>query len=254
MVFRADRDPYMDDKKAEFVQGIFSTASRTSIGFGPAKGKTENKCYWVADDTRDGCVSLRLLGSDLRPMGSPKNVSMAIFYEKFTPEVELWDFLVLKKVEEGDRHRDCGEYDMAETCYAKALAVDERNVRAAFGLGITYLSVGRAEESNMIFNKLSKLKRGLTQEHKHLFNEFGMALRRKNMLDEAVKYYEKALELAENDENLFLNVARAYLEKGQLERAAEYVKKALALKPDFAEAIAFRKYLEKKGCMDFTFS
>ncbi len=242
------------DKKTDFIQGIFSTASRTSIGFGPTKGKTENKCYWIAEDTREGCVSLRLLGSDLRPMGSPKSVSLPIFYEKFSPEVELWDFLVLKKIEEGDRHRESGEYDQAEACYEKAIAVDERNVRAAFGLGMTYLSVGRAEESTLIFNKLSRLKRGLTQEHKHLFNEFGMALRRKNMLDEAVKYYEKALELAENDENLFLNVARAYCEKGQLEKATEYVKKALALNPCFPEAQAFKKYLEKKGCMDFTFS
>lgn len=57
-------------------RGIFSSASRTSIGFGQAKTKTENKTYWVAEDTRDGCVSLRLLGSDLRPIGSPKHVRM----------------------------------------------------------------------------------------------------------------------------------------------------------------------------------
>lgn len=242
------------DNKEQFVQGIFSAATRTSIGFGQAKGKTESKTFWIAEDTRDGCVSLRLLGTDLRPVGSSKHVSLNVFYEKYSPEVDLWDFLVVKNIDQGDRHREDGEYDQAEECYSKAMAVDERNVRAAFGLGMTYLAVGCTEKATSVFNTLSKLKRGITSGHKHLFNELGMALRRKNMLDEAVKYYQKALELAENDENLFLNVARAYLEKGDPAKAAEYVKKSLAIKPDFPEALAFKKYLEKNGQMVFKFS
>lgn len=242
------------DNTGAFVRGIFSTATRTSIGFGQAKGKTEHKTFWIAEDTRDGCVSLRMLGADLRPVGSPKHVSLNVFEEKYVPEVDLWDFLVVKNIDEGDRCRESGEYDHAEECYGKALAVDERNIRAAFGLGMTYIAIGRTGEAISVFAALSKLKRGLALEHKHLFNEFGMALRKKNMLDEAVKYYERALELSENDENLFLNVARAHLDKGDLEKAALYVKKSLALKPDFTEALAFKKYLEKKGRMDFKFS
>ena len=67
------------------------------------------------------------------------------------------------------------------------------------------------------------------------------------MHGQAVEYYERALELTQDDEHLFYNVARACFEKGDLPKAAAYLRQALSLKPSFPEALEFMAFLDKRN-------
>jgi hypothetical protein len=62
------------------------------------------------------------------------------------------------------------------------------------------------------------LEAAFAPEHKHLFNEFGISLRKSRMVDQSIEYSTRALALTSTDENLHYNVARAYFEKGDTEK------------------------------------
>jgi len=120
-------------------------------------------------------------------------------------------------------------------------------VRANFGLGLTYLERGDDTKANDIFERLVKLDAAFEEEHKHLFNDFGINLRKNNMLDQSVEYYERAMELASTDENLFYNVARVFYEQEEFVKTAEFLEKAVEMNPNFQEAQKFLQFLQKKG-------
>jgi len=75
-------------------------------------------------------------------------------------------------------------------------------------------------------------------EHKHLFNDFGINLRKNEMYDQAVEYYARALELSPNDENLHYNIAKAHSFAGNDIKALEHLHSALSIRGDFPEARA----------------
>ena len=83
-------------------------------------------------------------------------------------------------------------------------------------------------------------------EHKHLFNEFGIALRKKQMFDEAIRYYHRAIELTQKDENLYLNLARAHFEKGDRAPAFANLRICLEINSAHGEAKSFLKYMARE--------
>ena len=112
---------------------------------------------------------------------------------KFSPEPEFYLNSVFPKMQElqrdiehGDAHRENGETFAAEYEYSRALKVDEENVRANFGIGLTYLERGDNAKAEDIFHRLVKLDATFEPEHKHLFNEFGINLRKSKMLTESM--------------------------------------------------------------------
>jgi tetratricopeptide (TPR) repeat protein len=124
--------------------------------------------------------------------------------------------------------------------------VDEENVRANFGLGITYLERGESGKAENIFERLVKLEAAFEPEHKHLFNEFGIKLRKTGMLDQAVEYYTRAMELSNHDEHLFYNLARAYREKKDVAKAVDYLLQSLEINPALDVSIKFLDWLISK--------
>jgi tetratricopeptide (TPR) repeat protein len=151
-----------------------------------------------------------------------------------------------KTIARGDRYRANGEHFSAEMEYGSALKVDEENVRANFGLGITYLERGEGGKAENIFERLVKLDAAFEEEHKHLFNEFGIKLRKNKMLVQSITYYERAMELSAYDENLFYNLARAYLDDKKIEKSLEFLLKSLNINPTLEPAVKFLQWLVTK--------
>jgi len=179
-------------------------------------------------------------------------VTMEEFLSKYSPEPEFYVSTVYPKmkelgttIERGEKARQAGATYSAEFEFQNALDVDEENVKANFGLGLTYMERGESNKANDIFNRLVKLDAAFQTEHKHLFNEFGINLRKTGMQDQAIDYYERALEMTSNDENLHYNIARAYFEKGVLDKCSSHLQKALDLNKDHAEAAKFLEFLKK---------
>lgn len=241
-------------EKKQAIEGVFSNQEMRKVGTGTTTRKTIQKSYWYAIEQPEGDVELQPLNTNYIPAGPKKRIGVNEFLELFSPEPEFYVSNVLPKVKEvnktiarADRHRSNKEFFSAEMEYSNALRVDEENIRANFGLGITYLERGENNKAEDILARLVKLEGAFEAEHKHLFNDFGINLRKNGLFDQSIAYYSRALELSRHDENLYYNVARAYLEKKDPAQALDYLLKGLAINPLQETLLKFLMWMLTKG-------
>lgn len=242
------------DANRDRISGVFSSQEVKRVGTGTTTRKTIQKAFWFCEELADGNVEVQPLNPNYVPSGPKKQVTREQFLSLFSPEPEMYVSTVYPKMRElnktvarGDRHRANKEYYSAEMEYGNALKVDEENIRANFGLGITYLERGESAKADNIFERLVRLDAAFESEHKHLFNEFGIKLRKNQMVDQAITYYERAMNLTSEDENLFYNLARAYLEKQKIDKSLDNLLKALELNPLLEPAVKFLLWLVNKA-------
>lgn len=149
-----------------------------------------------------------------------------------------------EKIRLGEKHLDKKEYNAATFEFGQALKVDQENLKANFGKGKAHIALGETEKAKEHFERMAQNEKLYSEDHKHLLNELGITLRRNNMFNEAIKNYQKALEIDTTDEALYYNMARAYKEWGNKPEALNNIRKAVELSPKFTEALDFLKSLE----------
>lgn len=237
----------------EPVKGIFSTQEVKQVDTGTGVRKSVQKTFWFVEEI-DGKIEVQPLNSNYIPAGKKRFITIEDVIGRFQPEPEFYVSTVFPKMQEladtvdrADGHRDNGENFTAEFEYGNALQVDEENVRANFGLGLTYLDRGETSKANNIFERLVKLDAAFEKKHKHLFNEFGINLRKNKMTKQALEYYDRALELSGGDDHLFYNIARAHFEKKDYARCVDFLLKAINSNPDFEVVLKFFAWLLDKG-------
>lgn len=247
-----------DDVERKKISGVFSSQTLGKVGTGTTTRKTIQKAYWFAQEQKgakgDAVVVVQPLNKNNVPSGPQEEIPIQEFLERFNPEIEYHQTVVFPKMKElsstiqrAENQRDQGALYSAEFEFNAALSFDEENVRANFGLGLTYMERGDTAKAADIFERVVGLDAAFTPEHKHLFNEFGINLRKSKLLDQAVDYYARALEITQNDENLYYNIARAYYERGDVALCRQNLRKALDIHPDFGEAKQFLDYMDKHG-------
>ena len=235
------------------IRGLFSTQTIMKVGTGTTTRKTIKKTFWFAEELEDDVIEIQPLNINHVPSGAKRKIPKNEFLDKFSPEPEFYVSTVYPKIQEmnqavakGEKHRQKGETFSAELEFNHALSLDEDNIRANFGLGLTYMERGDDKKANDIFERVVKLDAAFEPEHKHLFNDFGINLRKNKMLDQSIEYYNRAIQLTSNDENLHYNIARAYFEKQNMDKVVEHLNLALNLNPDFEEGKKFLKYIKDK--------
>ncbi len=243
-----------ENANVENVKGVFSTQEIRKIGTGTTTKRTVQKNFWFVESLPDGRIESQPLNSNFVPSGPKRILTMDELIEKFAPEPEFYMSSVFPKMQElkknvdsGDGYRKKGENFAAEHEYSAALQIDEDNVRANFGIGLTYMQRGESDRAQDIFERLLNLEGAYDEEHKHLFNEFGISLRKTRMFNQAVEYYERALTLTSNDEGIHINLARALLEKKDHSKCTEHLLMALAIAPGHDSATKFLEWLMAKN-------
>jgi len=243
----------------EKIYGVFSTEIVTMVGTGTTKRKDAKRALWFAkelasEDGGESVVEVQPINDKNVPAGKKKTVPLHEFLCDYSPEFEYYHTVVyptMKKMDEvlekAEDHRDKGAYYSAQFGFEAALGFDERNVRANFGLGLTYMARGDMDKAADIFRQVVALDAAFSPKHKHLFNEFGISLRKSRLFDQAVEYYSRALEITDDDENLYYNIARAHFERGDMDQCRENLGKSLELKPGFEAAEEFLEHLDKQG-------
>lgn len=238
------------------IKGVFSLEKTSKIGAGSTVRRTTQVMYWYAEEDEQGVVWVQPLNPNYVPSGPKQEVPKDEFLEQYAPEPEFYTTKVypsLRKlnqtVAKADRHRRNGDTYSAEYEYSNALRVDTENIRANFGLGLTYLDRGETEKADDIFKRLITMDAAFEAEHKHLFNDFGINLRKNEMYRQAVEYYGKALSLSPHDENLHYNMARANFGMANMEKTLEHLQTALELNKDLKLAHKFLSYLQKNGLL-----
>ena len=249
--------PGAKDLDKQSIKGVFSTQAIEKVGTGTTVRKTIRKTFWMCEEQKNGDIELQPLNVNCVPSGPKKRIPKDEFLNKFAPEPEFYLHSVypaIKKLDQaielGESHRVNGKSFSAEFEYQNALNIDVDNVRANFGLGLTYLGRGETKKANNIFERLVHLDAAFEPEHKHLFNDFGISLRKNKMYDQAVDYYTRALDLSRGDENLHYNIARAYLAKNDLTLTVQHLQTALDINPNLDAALRFRDWLKSKGIIN----
>lgn len=249
---QAPASPKPATRQAE-IKGVFSTQEIRKVGTGTTTRKTVQKMFWFIEQKGD-VVECQPLNRNYVPSGNKKKITLEEVIAKFSPEPEFYMNSVYPKMQEmqqsvdnGDKHREKGETFAAEFEYGRALKIDEDNVRANFGIGLTYMERGDVDKAKDIFDRLVKLDGAFDPEHKHLFNEFGINLRKNKMNDQAVEYYKRALQLTQNDENLYMNMARALLETKDISGCVDNLLKALSIAPTHEVSLKFLGWLIQKN-------
>ncbi|OIO00665.1 MAG: hypothetical protein AUJ49_09455 [Desulfovibrionaceae bacterium CG1_02_65_16] len=239
------------------LSGVFSQKKIAKIGTGTTARKTELTAYFLVEESEAGVIFVQALAANDVPFGPKTEITREDLLENYLPEPQKTlsrtmaslsptDLEIQKAVARGDKFRKRGESFTAEFEYKKALQLDMGNVRANFGIGLCYIERGEREKAGEVFERLVQLDAAFEDEHKHLFNEFGISLRKAGMHDQALDYYQRALELSPQDENLHYNMARAALDKGDPQSAARHLTACLKLNPQHEEARRFVEYLKRK--------
>ena len=232
------------------LECVCSKRSSVKVGTGNTVKKEDSTLYYYAKQIDDELLALQSLNSNWAPSGPALEVTMQELITQYQPEVDM--FLkqvkpviqkIAKAVARGDRHRNNGEPYSAAMEYNNALGLDEKNVRALFGLGLTYLQYNQHDKAQAVFEQLIALDGFASVEYKHLFNQFGIELRKQDMLDQACRYYSRAIEVCATDENLYFNLARAFVHGGRAGEAENALEKCLSINPGHEEGRKFKKYL-----------
>lgn len=242
--------------RASRISGVFFQKFVSTIGTGTTVRKIEQYAFYFAQEVEEDVIEVQALGPENVLLGEPKTINREELLSKFMPEPQKsLEFArqraaqqqqITKAVARGDKFYKHGETYSAEFEYCKALALDEENVRANFGVGLCYISRGERDKARTVFERLVELEASFSDEHKHLFNEFGISLRKAAMHQEALAYYSRAVELCPGDENLHYNMARAAFDMGEAKLAAQHLGDCLKLNPTHEEGLRFLSYLKRK--------
>lgn len=218
------------------ISGIFSCKTTLKVGFGATKQAALSETYWFVKELDSGKFQVQSLDMDFKRQGTPFEISREKLFEDYHLEPDLSYRLLSQPLLVGDHYRATAKNAQAEQEYLKIKCIDEDNIRANFGLGLVYLALNKTDKAVYIFDRLVRLEEAFEPRHKHLFNEFGINLRKKGLFDEALKYYFRARDLSAEDDHLLLNIARVYYEQKRLPEAEKAAREALALNPDLPAA------------------
>ncbi len=172
--------------------------------------------------------------------------------------VEAYEEAVLEQ-EEARRYYDMGmaylvdaKYGKAIIAFKRALKINNLYAEAYRGLADAYKRKGdeskalefmqKAAEVYAEFDRMEETKELfiaiLKMEDKAInpFNTLGVRLRRQGDYEGALRAYERALELAPDDERLYFNMAKALCYLGESRTALQRLRQALRMNANFAEA------------------
>ncbi|MCM0754621.1 tetratricopeptide repeat protein [Desulfovibrio aminophilus] len=236
----------------ERIKGAFSTAKTSKVGTGTTAKKVSTTIYVFVDEQEDGTIEVQAVNENHVPTGPTTSITRDELLADYFPDPEYYHKTMLPQMRElakqiagGERHLKNGQPFTAELNFQNALNLDEQNIRANFGIGLVYLRREEKEKALEVLRRLVTLDAAFEKRHKHLFNEFGINLRKNGMYEQALDYYGRALDFAKDDENLYFNIARTHIERRDLGRAKEALEQALAINPGFAEAKDYLAKLER---------
>lgn len=238
----------------ERIQGAFSNEKAIKIGTGTTTKKVTSSVYVYVCETADGKLEVQTVNDNDVPSGPVSVITRDELLAEYLPEPEYYHKTLYPKLVElnkqlasGERHLKLNQPYTAELNFQNALKLDEQNIRANFGIGMVYLQRGEKDKADLVLRRLVGLEAAFEARHKHLFNEFGIQLRKAGMYSQALEYYARALDFAKDDEHLHFNIARAHLENNNADDARKFLHKALALNPGFGEAREWLALMDKPG-------
>lgn len=236
------------------ILGVYSLVKAAATGHGATARTYEQKTWWFVRRTDDDEYIVQALNANSIPSGPLTTVSKGEFIRNYRPEPGYYEKRCLpfidslkKKLGQADKHLAEDNLDGAEKEFCKALLLDEKHPKANIELGKIHMQKGDGRKLAAAMRRILSNDAIFQEQERHLFNEFGISLRKEKHFAEAITFYAKALEHNSADEHLHFNIARALAESGNPDTARSHLETALALRPGFEPAQRFLAYLGQNG-------
>jgi len=202
-------------------------------------GKLSGTTFWFIEQVAPEKFEAYRLNPKHVPSGDPEYIPMHRLVNEFTPQLAYYEDEVIpamktleETLEQGDELREQGRLYSAEMEYGSALEIDEKNVRALFGLGLIFTTRKELGRTRELLDELINVKATFAGKNQFLFNEFGISLRKVGLFREAISYYSRALEFVKDDEHLYYNLARSHYENNDWNACMEALVKSQMINPD----------------------
>lgn len=161
------------------------------------------------------------------------------------------DEATFQTLEEGNAFFKDGKYDTALMMYEEFLTKNPGAYQVLLNIGDCYREKGEYETAIQKYNQLIEQAAADTAMGKTIgakgLAAIGLCYLKQDKLAESQEYFKKSIEMAPQDENLPYNVAEIYFSNQQIDDAIRYFEMAIQIKPDWADPylrVAFA-YLNK---------
>ncbi|MBE3109609.1 MAG: tetratricopeptide repeat protein [Acidobacteria bacterium] len=149
------------------------------------------------------------------------------------------DETTFQTLEEGNAFFKDGKYDTALTMYEEFLAKNPGAYQVLLNIGDCYREKGEYDKAIEKYNQLVQQAAGDVAMGKNLSAKglaaIGLCLMKQGKLAESQDYFKKSIEMAPQDENLPYNVAEIYFSSQNIDEAIRYFEMAIQIKPDWPD-------------------
>lgn len=235
------------------VLGVYSKNIKDYTGAGTTMQKTESKTYYYV--TRSGVENFQVqpLNDQNVPSGVVITLNKKEFITQYAPEIDYYEKKTLPalkslkaKIEKGEKEFLDGNLDQAEQSFTKALFLDPEHPKANLGMGSVQCTKKNFKKLTGIIDRLLNKDEIFMESQRQEFNLFAISLRKQSLFEEAITFYDRAIQINPTDENLHFNTARAYFDSGDSAKAMDHLDKALEIAPTLEVASMFKKYIIKR--------
>ncbi|MCL1986089.1 MAG: tetratricopeptide repeat protein, partial [Betaproteobacteria bacterium] len=123
----------------------------------------------------------------------------------------------------------------------------EQNLRGHFGVLLSKIRRGDdLPEALKALQDIAEVEEGIVPEHKYMFTEFGINLRKGKLPEIALAHAKRVLSLAPGDSHAHFNIARIYHILGKLGEAEQHLLAALDFSPNLEYARTFLAHIAKE--------
>jgi tetratricopeptide (TPR) repeat protein len=129
-----------------------------------------------------------------------------------------------------------GYFLQAQQFFGQALKEDPSSAEALYGLGSAYLQQQKTEEARDCFQRALKLHASYPGTLPNCWNNLGILAAREGNFDQAIQYFQQALQIDPAHSIALQNLGSAYRQTKDWPQAKSMLERALALNPDDAEA------------------
>jgi tetratricopeptide (TPR) repeat protein len=143
-----------------------------------------------------------------------------------------------RKIELGSAYLTTGDKNAAKDCFDKAKVLTkkeaERHVeKIIMEIAEACLSSGDNSLAEEYYKDILNSKKTYSSNDIFLFNRLGISLRRQGKWKEAIKEYEKVLNITTENPNIYYNIAMAQMEGNLLEEAFKNFENSYKLDKNF---------------------
>jgi tetratricopeptide (TPR) repeat protein len=224
--------------------GVYSSLTQ-NISTGRGAGK--RKQYWFAWDCGGEDYRVQALDGAFQPQGDTFAIEPATFRVTFTPEPSILAAPVRRVPSPAGPEARAAMGGKTSALIDAERAEVENFLRAHFGSLLMKIRRGDDLAATLkALQDVAEVEEGIVPEHKHMFTEFGINLRKGKLPEIALAHAKRVLSLAPGDSHAHFNIARIYHALGKLGEAEQHLLAALEFSPELEYARMYLAYIGKE--------